>query len=95
MDDGSSSGAPIAGADGEDVLSSMWRARSKHSRLRCLSCQALTLALMVGEGPQYRWSCVGCGWRSLWFFVTGRGGRVRVVGGTVISFAGSSGSKGS
>jgi hypothetical protein len=95
MDEGSSSSAPIAGATGADVLSAMWRARGERARVKCLSCQACTLALMVGEGPQYRWSCVGCGWRSLWFFVTGRGGRVRVVGGTTVAFTSSRGQEGS
>jgi hypothetical protein len=93
MDEGNSSRAPMAGASGEDVLSAMWRARSQRTRLECLSCHACTLALMAGEGPQYRWSCVTCGWRSLWFFVTGRGGRVRVVGGTAVTFTNASGSE--
>jgi hypothetical protein len=93
MDEDRSGYAPIAGAAGEEVLSAMWRARTQRARLKCLSCHACTLALVVGEGPQYRWSCVGCGWQSLWFFVRGRGGRVRIVGGTAVTFMNSSGSK--
>jgi hypothetical protein len=93
MDQDGSDCAPIAGAAWEEVLSAMWRARSQRVRLTCLSCHERTLALMVGEGPQYRWSCIGCGWRSLWFFVRGRGGRVRVVGGTAVTFTNAGGSK--
>lgn len=95
MEEGSRSSAPIAGATGEEVLSAMWRVRSQRARPKCLSCHACSLALMVGEGRQYRWSCVGCGWRSLWFLVTGRGTRVRVVGGTTVAFTNPSGLEGS
>ncbi len=88
MGEGIGGRVAVADAAGEDVLSAMWRARSQRARLKCLRCRSCTLALMVGEeGPQYRWSCVDCGWQSSWFFVAGRGGRVRIAGGTAVTFA--------
>jgi hypothetical protein len=66
----------------EEALSAMWCARGRDLPVDCPRCGANSVALMIGEGCQYRWSCVPCGWSSSWFRVASR--KLRIVGGVSV-----------
>jgi hypothetical protein len=57
----------LRGPSAVEAIATLWRARRAGRRTSCGLCRG-PLALCVGEAA-YRWSCRGCGWTSLWFYV--------------------------